>query len=1258
MPISPHHLIAYRDRVPTRSHSVATPEELERRSRQLAINSQREEEEKATTAAIANNGSRSWRHQRSKPTGDERKGEERRTKTPIRDRSRKQPPLASKNRSCNRQLTFDATPPTFTTSTTNTTKIYVRPTPTVIANHKRLKRHVPYFLRSRFQRECAKHFSNYLAASHQEDATKMTDAIAQLLLIPSYVLMRIGGGKKYKKKYNHHHRLIINDVFLNRITQVEGTQKIIQLNEEVLKDLDSEVQIDNIHHLQSKLALSKSEMMAQNKIERSIALIRTNHVGRATKVLIQPNVERKGGTSDEVTDQLQTLHPQDKGIIDETLTEMPENGCATSIDLTDPGESKLFDRFIRRMNNGSSPGISGWTGDMLVTLLTNKVCRYGLAQLISDMNNGKLPEDAKPYLLPSHLIALPKPVNKIRPISMGEVFYRAAALHGINSVIDEVATVLAPIQYGVSIAGGCEQAVHKLQHALTRNKPYRQAGIAVDFKNAFNERRRDQILESLYKEEKLKPLWKLTEWAYSSPSPLWLRNCEGEMIQPTELQSTSGVKQGDPLGSLLFALSVKSMYNDAVESDTTGTVSAIAFQDDITLVGPPDGRLTAALLTLKEKAEEGGLEINMSKTKLLWLHTDVKAEEGLSESVKEELTSLDIEIVEGAVKLLGACIGTDVSKLQLLATTIIQEHKTFFERLNSSLMPLQDGMLLLRLCGLPRFNYLSRTTLPQILLPAAAIFDKMISDTVTRKYSIPLIPAIHNHTNNVIVRAHKQLMLPIKMSGLGLRTAKSLIYQAYLASVISCIDNDTEWWSENKPTSETNPLLIESYKQIISQVRKEIRPKETIYCPEINEDGRDPDLITFVNQFNIKSLKNPSNNNEDIDERLNNNTPKLSKLQRMWGQSYYKQQLSELIQNIKEEEDQVSKHRDLVRLKLLQHGSINLSHMWLQVIPSESILILSADDYRLALNMRLGLHPYDHLTKCQCVCTKRDAFINDPYHALTCDVTRYKGYHTRHNLILYRLAEFARRVQIFTDIEPTNMSQKKKSTPDLILMPTNEVHIVDVTAIHPLTIDKIKRITSKLNQLQNEMIDDDEEINSELELEKEEEQTQIGLTTAGKQKRQKYKEMIHEHQARFSTAAVYTTGGVSEEFRAVIDSIGTEAFKTNSGWDASEIVIGVRSAVAIAIQIGNAKIIRANRNMVLKRLMYQQKEPTPIPVPAKEKSRVNVVEIDYEELEEEKESNQAELQLHNKRQNKDNSTEIQMETKYDSETETEIIVES
>src|SRR4029077_5874317 len=123
-----------------------------------------------------------------------------------------------------------------------------------------------------------------------------------------------------------------------------------------------------------------------------------------------------------------------------------------------------------------------------------------LALLIADICNGTLPDEAKEYILPSHLVAVTKPKSNtsIRPISMGEIFYRAAANYAVRRVTEAAARILGPIQFGVGKGAGCEQAVHRLQHMLTRTHPHRLAGIAVDFKNAFNERSRADILRELY----------------------------------------------------------------------------------------------------------------------------------------------------------------------------------------------------------------------------------------------------------------------------------------------------------------------------------------------------------------------------------------------------------------------------------------------------------------------------------------------------------------------------------------------------------------------------------------------------------------------------------------------------------------------------------------------------------------------------------------------------------------------------------------
>ena len=54
----------------------------------------------------------------------------------------------------------------------------------------------------------------------------------------------------------------------------------------------------------------------------------------------------------------------------------------------------------------------------------------------------------------------------------------------------------------------------------------------------------------------------------------------------------------------------------------------------------------------------------------------------------------------------------------------------------------------------------------------------------------------------------------------------------------------------------------------------------------------------------------------------------------------------------------------------------------------------------------------------------------------------------------------------------------------------------------------------------------------------------------------------------------------------LLKDVAHEAQTNVSGWELGEITTGMRSAVAVAIQIGNARLIKDNRNRILKKHLY------------------------------------------------------------------------
>ena len=59
----------------------------------------------------------------------------------------------------------------------------------------------------------------------------------------------------------------------------------------------------------------------------------------------------------------------------------------------------------RKVANGSAPGPSGWTGELVKALVGDADCLAGLVTLVEDIVNGDLDESARKFLLSSSLIA-------------------------------------------------------------------------------------------------------------------------------------------------------------------------------------------------------------------------------------------------------------------------------------------------------------------------------------------------------------------------------------------------------------------------------------------------------------------------------------------------------------------------------------------------------------------------------------------------------------------------------------------------------------------------------------------------------------------------------------------------------------------------------------------------------------------------------------------------------------------------------------
>ena len=125
------------------------------------------------------------------------------------------------------------------------------------------------------------------------------------------------------------------------------------------------------------------------------------------------------------------LHPQpQQGTV---LPALPEQSPPAVLE-DDAGLRKL----LTQSDNGTSAGPSGRGGNMLSILVQSDICRLGVLALLRDVINGELLDEARQLLLASRLVALNKPnIDGYRPIAVGELFYRLAAIVAVLLVIED-----------------------------------------------------------------------------------------------------------------------------------------------------------------------------------------------------------------------------------------------------------------------------------------------------------------------------------------------------------------------------------------------------------------------------------------------------------------------------------------------------------------------------------------------------------------------------------------------------------------------------------------------------------------------------------------------------------------------------------------------------------------------------------------------------------------------------------------------------
>jgi len=404
---------------------------------------------------------------------------------------------------------------------------------------------------------------------------------------------------------------------------------------------------------------------------------------------------------------------------------------------------------IRSTSYDTAGGPSGWSTTLLKTACRSTDFVRFLTKLANMIAQGTAP--GARFLLGSTLIPLKRAgADKIRPIAIGEHFYRIAAkvlARNFRSSRD-----LSPCQLGVGTTGGVEPIVWKVQKAV--DSDIYGAFIFLDLANAFNTMDRRHLAQSVaaYNPQLLRAV----RWAYGSASPLLMRSETGQVEEM--LLSSQGVRQGDPLGPLLFSYGYRERLSRLAELPAFRSADFSAYLDDTVVFLPFNPQSS---LTMDEQA----------RAALNLIAADFRdhPEDGMTLNLAKCRVHATTDIRVSGVKFLGTCVGTEGYRQRFLTAKV----DDMVHKLRQVLrLPKQAAFLLLRECVAPTLLHLLRcldsTNLDEQWQRATAA----VQDAAR---SMAAVPALDE-------AARVLATLPIRLGGLGLPDYSFILPHARAAS--------------------------------------------------------------------------------------------------------------------------------------------------------------------------------------------------------------------------------------------------------------------------------------------------------------------------------------------------------------------------------------------------------------------------------------------------------------------------------------------
>ena len=680
------------------------------------------------------------------------------------------------------------------------------------------------------------------------------------------------------------------------------------------------------------------------RISTAVRKVLEGHVGKAVNALLQPgNLE----VTVAVLEQLQALHPDASAPLPAAIVDEAVKKWLTGNDI-----SRKSDRFY---DNGSSPGPSGWTGAMLRPLLHNETCRRGLALIFSLIMNGDIHTPRlRGTLRAARLIPGSKaPASGVRPIAVGELFARVGSVFALSSVLmSEVFN--DGIQLGLGVSSGVERAILTAQSLLDKHTTVPDTIlISTDIKNAFNTCSRSSIMTALDDNPETRHLCALFQWSHGGTSALLVYK-DRKMIGV--IDSSEGVQQGHPLGSLGFDLSIHPDYVHVQAKVADKGVRLIAIHDDLSIIGPAPAAWEAYKEFQQRLLLRGDLVLRPDKCRVLIPTSDPIH----IQTISQQAESHGVSIVLGAMSLHGGCVGSDEGIMRDTIAKTVSSLEHLLELVSDTRMPSQIAWHIIRQCVVSRVGFHARVTQPAIARDAFKQFDRNLIKTISESHSLP--PGLDTDQDRKLL-----------LASLGIAPSVRISPIAYMSCLLSCLP----FLPHLDPSSSTYVALASAHHDLASPASiLDVSSRIPLSLSATVRQYRNPDIVTSQLQRFVTSALKKS-------DRLN--------------LSHRHDTMAKVLKTILHSTD--SKHSNLL----------------FRFLPTHPDLVLKSDDWDQLVRARLALPPSDNIpSRCPHCRAELPTLLAKTHHHHSC-VPMMKLRTDRHNGVLNVTLRLARQAGYTTN---------------------------------------------------------------------------------------------------------------------------------------------------------------------------------------------------------------------------------------------------